>query len=234
MTAVIRSDAAVHHTVGVQLTDELRDEHDLIDRVAGAFDAYGASPSGPDIDDGRRFLNFFRLYAGDFHHAREEQILFCALADRLELPADRGPLAVLTADHRRMAAMLADLDRLLGDGVEGPDARRILADIISAYVDALAHHIDAENSVLLPESESRLLKRNIRELPSRPLTSTEKAARVDGEALVTKYPPSRRERTIRGDGCVLCPAMGDSCRGLEAEWWNEWEWEEFEDHLPSG
>jgi hypothetical protein len=39
---------------------------------------------------------------------------------------------------------------------------------------------------------------------------------------------------LRGDGCVMCPAFVDNCRGLEHEWWNEWEWDEFEDHLPSG
>jgi hypothetical protein len=39
---------------------------------------------------------------------------------------------------------------------------------------------------------------------------------------------------MRGDGCVFCPAFTTSCRGVEHEWWNEWEWEEFEDHLPSG
>jgi hypothetical protein len=33
---------------------------------------------------------------------------------------------------------------------------------------------------------------------------------------------------------VFCLAYGESCRGLEHEWWNESEWEEFEDHLPSG
>ena len=38
----------------------------------------------------------------------------------------------------------------------------------------------------------------------------------------------------RGDGCVVCPSFTRTCRGLELEWWNEWEWEEFEDHLPSG
>ena len=29
----------------------------------------------------------------------------------------------------------------------------------------------------------------------------------------------------------MCPAFGDSCRGIEHEWWNEWEWDEFEDRM---
>ena len=34
--------------------------------------------------------------------------------------------------------------------------------------------------------------------------------------------------------CALCPAFVNSCEGLERSWWNEHEWDEFEDHLPSG
>ena len=153
---------------------------------------------------------------------------------RLELPRERGPIAVLIDDHRRMSSQLATIERLLAGDLTTGDSRAALSRAVDAYVTSLAHHIDAENSVLLPESEGRLLKRNIRELPSRQPTPDESAARDLGHRLVARYPPSRRDTIMRGDGCVLCPAMGESCAGLELEWWNEWEWEEAEDHLPSG
>ena len=222
------------HTGFVRLIDELREEHDLIDAVAGAFRTYASASSAMDGGDGRRFLRFFRLYAGDYHHAREEQVLFAALVDRLELPGDRGPVAVLTSDHRRMAALLTEVERLIDDDLKASDTRVALRRVVTAYVDTLAHHIDAENSVLLPESEGRLLKRNIRELASRGPTAQEMSARDAADDLLRRYPPDRRDTIMRGDGCVLCPAMGDSCAGLEVEWWNEWEWDELEDHLPSG
>ena len=63
---------------------------------------------GP-IDDGAAFLRFFTLYASHFHHAREEDTLFVALRDRAGLPADRGPIATMIADHERMAGLLAGL-----------------------------------------------------------------------------------------------------------------------------
>ena len=49
-------------------------------------------------------MTFFRVFAGAFHHEREEVVLFPALIRDAGLPADRGPIAVILDDHRRMAA----------------------------------------------------------------------------------------------------------------------------------
>ena len=48
-------------------------------------------------------------------------------------------------------------------------------------------------------------------------------------ALLLRYPPSEDAALTRGDGCFMCRAHGDTCKGLEAEWWTELEWEEFYD-----
>jgi hemerythrin-like domain-containing protein len=215
--------------------DELVAEHDRIDRTASAFRRYigeaiaGRAPAA----DGAAFVRFFRLYAGDFHHAREEDVLFPALVERASLPGDRGPLAVLTGDHRRMGAVLDRIDALVARlPVTGEDAEA-LTEAVREYTTALGHHIDAENSVLLPESEARLRKNGVRELPSRPPTPEEAEAGRIGETLAARYAAPPDPAVIRGDGCVLCPAMGEGCEGLEVEWWNEWEWEECADHLAS-
>jgi hemerythrin-like domain-containing protein len=239
----------------MRLIEELAAEHDLIDQVAGAWLAYleARRRGGVDPQDGSRFVRFFRHYAGAFHHAREEDTLFAALRDRAHLPTGRGPLWVLGDDHRRMAARLGEIDAALA-ALDGPPAggeagsargleaagaapragEAALGRLITEYVHALWHHIDAENAVLLPESEARLRKHGVGELPSRAMTADEQAAREIGEALVARYPPVADAAVVRGDGCVCCPAFGERCAGVEHEWWNEWEWEEFEDHLPSG
>ena len=87
---------------------------------------------------------------------------------------------------------------------------------------------------MLPESELRLRRHAVHELPTREMTGEEAAARATGEELVLAYPPLHDPGIVRGDGCVVCPAFTRTCQGVEREWWNEWEWEEFEDHLPSG
>jgi hemerythrin-like domain-containing protein len=220
----------------MELIAQLRAEHDLIEQVAGSLRTYVRARARGEGDpgDGLRLLTFFRLYAGHYHHAREEDTLFVALQREAELPGDRGPIAVLVDDHRRMGRLLDDMAPLIGaDALEEPGRLRLTV-LALAYSEQLWHHIDAENSVLLPESEERLRRRGVYELPGRDLTAEEEAARVDGLALVAAYPPAPEPDVLRGEGCVMCPAFVDNCRGLEREWWNEWEWDEFEDHLPSG
>jgi hemerythrin-like domain-containing protein len=217
----------------MRLIDELRAEHDLIERVAGSLLTYVARRGRGEGDpaDGPRFLQFFRHYAGHFHHAREEDTLFVSLERDAELPADRGPIKVLLDDHARMARLLGAMEPLLGSPLEAEADRRRLEALATDYVHALWHHIDAENSVLLPESAKRLRQHGVNELPSREMTPEERESMVSGEALLGRYPPTDDPSVFRGDGCVMCPAFVDSCRGLEHEWWNDWEWDEFEQHL---
>jgi hemerythrin-like domain-containing protein len=219
----------------MRLIEELAAEHELIDAAAGSLRTWVERRLRGEADpaDGPRFVTFLRVFAAGFHHAREEDTLFVALRERAGLP-EEGPLASLRDDHARTAALLVSIERLVCEpvltGAAGDELRRLAV----AYSHALWHHIDAENSVLFPESASRLRKSGVNELPSRSMTDAEAAARAVGEDLVRRYPPLDDVTIPRGDGCVCCPAFTGACRGLEQEWWNEWEWEEFEDHLPSG
>jgi hemerythrin-like domain-containing protein len=218
----------------MQLVDELQREHDLIDAVGGALLAHLAAPPGTRrAADTAAFLRFFRVYAGDFHHAREEDILFVALQERAGLPGDRGPIATMLADHRRMAGLLDRVAALMGEPDEEAGRAR-LREPAAAYVHALWHHIDAENSVLFPECAPRLARNGVKELPSRAMTPEESSARAAGEELLARFPPSPRDGIVRGDGCIMCPAFGETCRGLEHEWWNEWEWDELDDRMAGG
>lgn len=220
----------------MQLIEQLRAEHDLIEQVAGSFRQYarGRARGEGEVADGPRFLAFFRLYAGRFHHAREEDTLFVSLQHDAELPGDRGPIAALLDDHHRMAGLLDRLEPLVAAVTLDEGGLAQMQALALDYTEQLWHHIDAENSVLLPESEMRLRRHGVRELPSRAMTDDEAEAREIGVALVSAYPPVYEADVIRGDGCVLCPAFTENCRGLEHEWWNESEWDEFEDHLPMG
>jgi len=229
-----RADRIGHNRL-MRLIHELEAEHELIDQVVGSFLGFATRVGCGDADlsAGAAYIRFFRLYAGDFHHAREEGVLFPALVEQVNLPADRGPIAVLTAEHRRMSAVLGQIESLLEGGLHEDGSCGRLKAFATEYGYALWHHIDAENSVLLPEAAERLRKRSVPELPTRAMTEAESDARRAGEELVRCYPPISDRDVIRGDGCVLCSAFADTCRGLEAEWWTESEWEELDDHLSS-
>ncbi len=217
----------------MRLLDELRDEHELIDRVAGSLRTFAAARGRGEGSpaEGAAFRRFFRLWAGAWHHAREEETLFPALAAKAELSPAHGPIAAFVEQHHEMAKVLGELDPLLDrDPLGGEDGRR-LVELATAYTRELGRHIDAENSVLLPESEVRLRQANVLELEGRAPSGEEIAARDEGVRLAAAWPFTPDAGGVRGEGCVVCPSYGTTCRGVEAEWWNESEWEEFSDHL---
>ena len=218
----------------MQLIEALRAEHELIEQVVGSLrtfvDRRLAGQGEPA--DGARFMAFFRRYAGTFHHDKEEVVLFQALAGQAEVPADRGPIAALTGEHRRMGGLLDAMEPLLGARLGEADRPRLQALAVD-YSHSLWRHIDAENSVLFPEGQERLRRFHVHELPSRPMTAEEAAAREDGLALVIRYPPFLDPEVHRGDGCVACPSYGTTCDGLEREWWTNLEWEDMWDRMSS-
>jgi len=213
----------------MKLIDTFQDEHVLIDQVLGSFRTYidGLVGGTADPDDGKRFVAFFTEFAGHFHHDREERVFFDALVTDAELPGDRGPVHALAREHAEMEEWLCELTPFLEQGPQSEDDRVRLRALATRYSHALWRHIDAENSVLYLEGAERLARNGIRELPDRPMREAEAAAREDGAALLVRYPPMEDVALTRGEGCFMCRAHGETCGGLEAEWWTELEWEEF-------
>ncbi|MBI1753501.1 MAG: hemerythrin domain-containing protein [Acidobacteria bacterium] len=219
----------------MRLIEDLRAEHELIERVVGSLRTFVTARTAGQGDpaDGARFLAFFRHFAGTFHHDKEEAVFFKALAEQAELPAHRGPIAALTGDHQRMGALLDGMEGLLDGPHETPEARQRLQNLAIDYSRSLWRHIDAENSVIFPEGQERLRRFHVRELPSRPMTDLERAARDAGLALAAAYPPQHDAEVHRGDGCVACPSYGATCDGLEREWWTDLEWEDMWERMSS-
>jgi hemerythrin-like domain-containing protein len=208
------------------LIDDLRAEHVVIERMLGSLRTYVEARLGGrgDPADAAAFLAFFRLWAGRYHHAREEDTLFPALYAHLPIRPDSGPVRGLVEQHAAMARTLEAMAPLLG-APAGQGGR--LLDLSTRYRRDLLAHIDAENSVLLPESEARLGRAGLHDLRGRSADDEETAARREADRLVALYPPSEDPGAIRGEGCVICPSYGISCEGLEREWWSEQEWDDF-------
>lgn len=215
----------------MRLVDELRAEHPVIERVLGSLRTYAGRRARGEApaSDAAGFLSFFRDFAGRFHHEREEDTLFRALVDQAELGRGSGPVRSLFLQHLSMARTLDGFAPLLGKEVLTPDEAAALTDGVKAYSHALLAHIDAEESVLFPEGETRLKRAGVAELPCREPSPEERRAREEGGRLAALYPPSEDREAIRGEGCVICPSLGVTCGGLEQEWWTDAEWESFEE-----
>ena len=148
-----------------------------------------------------------------------------------EIRADSGPVISLLLQHREMEKVLGQMVPLLEPGPAAPGGAvvgsRELHDLATTYARALWLHIDAENTVLLPESEERLRHSGVPDLTGWEATAEESAARAEGERLVLAYPPRFDPGAVRGEGCAICPSHGVTCEGVEREWWTDWEWEAF-------
>lgn len=236
MTAdgMIDSGPSSCHVSAMQLLEELRVEHELIDRMLDSFrtavNQFVNAQAGPQ--DLVRFVRFFRVYADQFHHSREEQVLFATLVNQLHLPGDHGPIAVLTEDHRQFKAWLDQIEQLIARQPLSPVDQIQLRTTTEQYITAMQHHIDAENSVLFVEGGICLQDAGISELPSRNLTADEQQVRLVAEELLQHYPPTPNMEVIRGDGCVLCPAYQKNCDGYEREWPTASRWGHAEDDDP--
>lgn len=213
--------------------EALHEEHGLIEAALGALRSHVEARVRGEGDpaDGPRFVAFFRVFAGAFHHEREEHVLFPALVEKVGLPGDVGPIAAILAQHVEMAGVLGELERAVGSGTPSGEAARAAESAAVRYSRALWSHIDAENSVLLPEADQRLRLAGVLELAGRAPTDAELASRREGERLVASYPPYVDLEAMRGEGCVVCSSFGTICEGVERTWWNESEWEELPDRV---
>jgi len=207
----------------MKLLDDLRAEHQRIEQVAGSLQAWAAARARGQGSsaEAAAFLRFFRLYAGRFHHQREEEVLAAALL-RTEVPADRGPIAALLHAHRAFEHWLDRLEPLLSAPRLSPEG----VALARRYAAALLQHLDAENSVLFPESEIRFRRAGVAELEARAPDARETAARDEGALLCAAWPPQEIPGLLRGDGCCACPDYGARCEGVEQAWWSELEWED--------
>jgi hemerythrin-like domain-containing protein len=215
----------------MRLIESLRDEHKTIEAVALSFVSFGRAlrDGAADIRDGARFLRFFRLYAGRFHHVREERVLFPALVRETNVPSDRGPIAALVGDHAELGRALDEVARYVECGDKLDPAA--IARLTERYATMLLRHIDAENSVLFPEAEARFRRVSLRELEDASPDHEERSAHEEGQSLAPQYPPVALLEIVRGDGCPCCLSFGVTCDGVEREWSSNEEWEDMLDRV---
>ncbi len=200
----------------MRIIDEIREDHRLIDQVAGSLFLLGRSGIRPPGRRSRisRSGSISPGLSPRVPSPREE-LLFRALVEHGEVPGDHGPLAILKAEH---AAALVEIDRIEAAG-PCPEsealARRLAAEIWQ--------HLDKEETVLFPEAERRLIDGGIRQLDGPPPRPRWRRLAPWACDLIRRLPPMDDPDLIRGDGCIPCAAFGDTCHGIETEWWSDWE-----------
>lgn len=148
-TSIPLTSISHHHAEATTPTAMLRHEHEVILRALALLERLGRSLEAQEPVDREGLgwlINFFRTFADQCHHGKEEQHLFPAL-EHHGIPRAGGPLGVMLHEHEEGRALLRAM-------AEGDDAA--IADAIRGYATLLRAHIDKENGVLFPIAEQVL------------------------------------------------------------------------------
>ncbi len=143
------NDMTTNHTSSP--TAVLRDEHQLILKVAGRLDRMLAEESSGvslDYDNVARCITFFRLFADACHHGKEEDLLFPGL-EAEGMAKDSGPIAVMLYEHDLgrafVRAMASSIEAARdGDAAAGSELR----EAAHGFIDLIIAHISKEDDVL--------------------------------------------------------------------------------------
>ena len=103
-----------------------------------------------DRDFFSKKIDFIRDYADNFHHAKEEDILFSELSKENE-GLKNGPIAQMLIEHDMGRAFVAGLQK----GLEQNDKDKVIENALG-YAQLLKSHIFKEDNILYPMAEDAL------------------------------------------------------------------------------
>jgi hemerythrin-like domain-containing protein len=135
----------------MQATQVLRDEHEGILAMLGVVEAAAIRVRDGKSVPANLFTDaagFFRNFADQCHHNKEEAELFPALVQH-GIPEDGGPVGVMLAEHEQGRELVRGLSAA-AERYAGGDQTAVPALISNTlgYVELLRAHIAKENSVL--------------------------------------------------------------------------------------
>lgn len=139
----------------------LAQEHREIERLLIALERWAEmleSPTpGPDCRaEAARFVAVLRGLVEQWHHAREEEVLFHALEQAVP-DRERGMVLAMNHEHRLLERLCGELDQLSRAPGEWTRAQRQQAiDAANRYAGLLRNDIQQEESILYPLALSHL------------------------------------------------------------------------------
>jgi hemerythrin-like domain-containing protein len=145
----------------------LMQEHRTIEQVLDALVGFAdetVRTRRTDKMELSRFVTFLRDFADARHHAKEEGVLFQAMA-RHGFPTHGGPIMVMLHEHEQGRGLIRVLAGHAGQ--DGPWNDRDLASLGEAarsYAALLRTHIQKEDAVLYPMAERHVPRETLDEV----------------------------------------------------------------------
>jgi len=130
--------------------DLLMADHETTERVFAAMEKAFAAPGGPSPGMVANVREYLVEYVDRCHNKKEERALF-PLLERIGLPREGGPLAVMLAEHAQAKELVARLDAearayAAGDRLRLP----ALHEAFGQYAELCKGHFWKENDILYP------------------------------------------------------------------------------------
>lgn len=153
----------------VSPTGILTEEHQVILVVLNALEAMIAEADANralDQQEAHDIVSFFRGFADQWHHAKEEARLFPMLEQR-GVPCEQGPVGVMLREHEEGRVCVRAMSEAVGPAASGDSAA--LAGFIAAgrrFIPLLRSHIEKEDHCLFPMAEQVLTDQDRRDLIS--------------------------------------------------------------------
>ncbi len=140
-------------------TQVLRQEHEAILKMIGAAEeAAGRLERSETVrqETLANILEFFRVFADQCHHGKEEELLFPLLESK-GLPRDGGPTGVMLAEHEQGRELIREMSAAAEAYATNPsEAGPRWAEAAKGYAALLRAHIFKENNVLFRMAEQML------------------------------------------------------------------------------
>lgn len=129
------------------LSELLINEHDVIQNV-GRYIVEKENYWEDNPDDYARIvyklLDFFKVYSDEYHHIKEEEILFPALAKKNDVVSN-GIVQELVEHHEQFREMVANIRNSLALNDFATTQK-----LLEEYIEMLQDHIAVENDELFP------------------------------------------------------------------------------------
>lgn len=133
----------------MRATDELRREHQEVERLLDRLDSVLVQPGGVPTEFLRQVVAFCRTVVDRCHHGKEEGCLFPCL-ERRGIPREGGPIGVMLEEHEVLRGIVQRIAGRLESVKTERTAEGELLDLCREYGQLLRVHIAKENEVLVP------------------------------------------------------------------------------------
>jgi hemerythrin-like domain-containing protein len=149
------------------ITYKLKHEHRVIERALRALDNVCALIQGGEAVPAeaiRELVDFFKNFADQYHHDKEEKYLFPALIEA-GLAHQGGATELLSREHETERSLIRNLEREASTYDAGnPDSRLAFAQVARRYVDLMVEHFEKEDRALFRLASDLLDERAQEEL----------------------------------------------------------------------